>query len=391
VTDTSRNDEAEDVVALLRHFNWSQASLVNGLYEVWTDNTRGSDEEILVPLDPQRGDFEKLVDRARRAIVTRYGREASDLTGILNMRRSAVLDSTRWKKATATDNGIIQWDQGELLYTSARAQLSAAAKSAAKPRRHHGGSGSYLSKRFLEQSFMGQTEVGSFIITAYTPATHRFFASKRAEERAQETSELFDQVSVSGRTILDTFERALFAVRNGLDDYKQNPRLEPFLEMVEEGVSYELAKSLGNTVRGGEAEIEIVRETSRTSDVTHIAFDPPEAAILDSIAIALASDQEPRSVNLIGEVTLLRRSSESVERVISLDVKSGADINKARVRLSADQYQVALDAHRLERQLQVSGRLEREGQYYWLYDATDVDLHEGSQQEAGAPSPQRMT
>jgi hypothetical protein len=48
------------------------------------------------------------------------------------------------------------------------------------------------------------------------------------------------------------------------------------------------------------------------------------------------------------------------------------EINKVRVRLAPEQYDLAWSAHRSGDLVQVTGRLEREGNLWWLYDPRDV-------------------
>ncbi|MFC6152044.1 hypothetical protein, partial [Mumia xiangluensis] len=55
--------ELEVLTALLRHFDWSPTSHVLGAYEVWTERLRDSDDEVLLPLDPSRGDFAALLTK----------------------------------------------------------------------------------------------------------------------------------------------------------------------------------------------------------------------------------------------------------------------------------------------------------------------------------------
>jgi len=51
-----------------------------------------------------------------------------------------------------------------------------------------------------------------------------------------------------------------------------------------------------------------------------------------------------------------------------------ADHVRSGVRLDADQYDVAMEAHRREASLRVQGRLEKENNLWWLYDAFDVEI-----------------
>jgi hypothetical protein len=46
------------------------------------------------------------------------------------------------------------------------------------------------------------------------------------------------------------------------------------------------------------------------------------------------------------------------------------------VRLNAEQYEIAMEAHRREADLQVSGQLQKENNRWWLYNATDLEIVE---------------
>ena len=190
---------------------------------------------------------------------------------------------------------------------------------------------------------MGQTDVGSFIVTAYTPAGERFFLSRGAEQQSSEgRSRLWESDTVGGRDVLNTFVSAIKAVRSGLDEFRKTPRVEVFVDAVDQGVSYELVKALGEFARNGDAEIQVEQQPigheARSS--VEVSFASVDAPILDSAANALAIDSEPQSVTLVGEVTLLSRSHDAAERLIRLDIEEGADVRKARVRLTAEQYEL---------------------------------------------------
>ena len=375
---------AERVTALLRHFDWVPVSRISGLYEVWRPDEEEDDEELLIPLDPSRNDYRNLVDKAQRRIYNQYGREARTLARTIEMRLSSALESTRWKKSTPSEAGIIAWEDGERLYASARAQLVASAKATRETRRYHGNASSYVAKRFLEKSFMGQTEVGSFIITALTPAQQLFAVSRYVEDSL--LGESYGQESYSGKQIIDTFERALSATRECLDEYRRSSRTEVFLEAVSEGISYEFTKALRDLAQGSDAAIEIMRLSSseRPGSSKEFVFEPIDVPVLDRASNELARNPEPQTVELTGEVTLLSRSVDSVDRVIRLNVEDGADIRKARIRLSADQYEIAMEAHRQEASLRLSGILEKEGRMFWVYNPTNLQIVETAESDLAA-------
>lgn len=368
---------AEMLTAVLRHFDWSPASKAPGRYEIWTPED-SDDDQVLMPLDPSRGDYIALLERAQRTILAQYGRAARELLDTIEMRARTGLDSTQWTKETSLAAGVIPWEDGETLYSSARSQLVASAKSARQKRRYHGSASAYLAKQLLDNTLMGQTDVGSFIITAYTPANSRLYLSKHSEELRWSNPRKAE--SIASEEILLTFENALRAIRSVLDEHKGRPRTDSFLETVDEGVSFEFARALSQFTSHSESAIRILRQEGSERSA-EFAFTPVESPVIEKAANLLALDPEPQDVTLVGEVTLLSRSVAGQDQLIRLNIEEGADVRKARIRLSAEQYEIAMEAHRREASLQVSGRLEKEGKLYWLYEPTNVSIVEGSESE----------
>lgn len=375
--------DLEVLTALLRHFDWTPTSRVPGAYEVWTERLRDSDDEVLLPLDPSRGDFGALLSKARRHLTRQYGRNADELLAIFQTQSNSALDSTHWEKETSLTPGLIGWESGELLYESAKAQLIASAKSSRENRRYHGNASAYLAKQFLESTLMGQTAIGSFIITAFTPSQRRFHLTQQSAKVAVSTPR--NTETLSGGTILATFERALVTARDCLNQYRTNPNLAVFVEAVPDGISYEFAKALSDFCAGGDSGVSTTRSRSRV-DIearpgVNVGFEAVDSQVLARAATELALDPEPQMVNLVGEVTFLSHESGDPDRLIRLNIEEGGvTAKKARIRLSEDQYEVAMYAHRNELRLLVGGEMVKERHLYWIYEPHYVEILDDSDQ-----------
>ncbi|MEV5069015.1 hypothetical protein MRBLMI12_000576 [Microbacterium sp. LMI12-1-1.1] len=361
-------DAAEIVTALLRRLSWAPASKALGRYEVWTPEETDSDE-VIVPINPEAGDYAVLLERARRHILRRYGAEAERLEALLLISAAADLDSTKWQKQTSVDAGLIPWIEGEAIYAAARESLVSAARAVRSKRSVQGKASRYLAKTFMEQVFMGQTEVGSFIVTAHVPASTRFHVSKKSEEAAKVDQRKADVVS--GRAIVDVFENSIAAVRDALTEYKRSPRMEMFEDLVPEGVSFELIRSLAALARDGDAAVTVQRGEASTA-TREITFDAVEAPVLDRVAASFAKVPEPTPVEIVGEVSLLDNSTAAPIRLVRVDVMKGAAARRVRVRLTPEQYDTAVAAHAAHQWLKLSGTLEKDGRDWWLYHASDV-------------------
>ncbi|SBS78263.1 conserved hypothetical protein [uncultured Mycobacterium sp.] len=377
--------DPRSISQILESLGWAAIAESQGLpYQRWTN--RVSSEQLLVPTDTTKADYDALLARVYRTLADEHGRAFEEVRRLTMLQARAHLDAIRWIKDTPLESGIIAWDVGEEMFQVARSSLAAAAKATRETRRYFGNSSAYIAKRFLADTLMGQTEVGSFIVTAYTPSDRRFFFSKSSEETAP--SKMIDPESKTGADIIDKLDEIVTAVRGKLDEFKHTPNAEAFDEIVPVGFSYEMANALSLLARGGDGGIRIARTgagTSRPVD-REIAFDAVEAPVLDKVAVRFAATREPEVANLVGEVTLLDHISSSGDRTIRLHVSNHPGVRTVRVRLSADQYDDAIEAHRDEKSLKVTGTIEREGRYNWVYSPSAVSIVDVSDDDDDDPS-----
>lgn len=359
-----------ELVDELESRNWDRVGGIEMLFETWSDGSH----EVLVPSDPARGDYQDLLQHALRLLEGIYGAGAEE--AVLSRRglRGAGLDIARFGRSSALPPGWIYWNEGVSLYDAARSALSVAAKTTRSRLRYFGNSNSYIAKRFLEASIMGQTQVGSFVVTAYTPA-EQVIPVSQSEETKSTSQNLDPIIQTTGRDIINTLSASLGVVRAATDEFARNADIRIFEESVKSGVSYELMKTLA-ALAGGSQESSVVLELSATLPAPEtrqeFVFRGDEAPVFDHAATQLAQDVEPVETTLRGAVTLLSRPRMGEPGTISLDVVGRPEINKVRVRLAPEQYDLAWSAHHSGELVQVTGRLEREGNLWWLYEARDV-------------------
>lgn len=367
----SRRDVDADVLTeLLSQFDWRPLSRrADQPYEIWRNDVVR--DEILVPTDPGRPDYDDLLWRAYQVLADDHGSEFERFARYLTFQRRSQLNATRWVKESSVSEGLIPWELGESTFEVARRCLSAAAKAAKEPRRYYGGASDYIAKRFLDETFMGQTEVGSFVVTAYTPSNSQFYFSKSAEQSA--SSKMLSVESRSGEEIVEKLEAVIAGVREALDSFRTSPKDEIFDELVPIGLSYEMSEALAKLSTNGDGAVRFSRRTDHRSTREYI-IKSVEAPILSRVANRLAITREPETVNLLGEVTLLDHVSTEEAHTVRLHVSNNPMVRTVRVRLSPDDYKKAIDAHKDDIPLRVSGLVEKEGRYNWIYDPTSVTI-----------------
>lgn len=362
------------ILNLLRRFEWVLTSGSNeDPYEVWR-NDLVSPREILLPTDPAKADYQQLLRRAYRTLAYEHGAEIERVANGLALQRRSLLDVTRWSKETSLATGMIQWDGGQELHVVARTSLAVAAKASHKPRRYYGNSSAYISKKFIDATLMGQTEPGSYVVTAYTPSGDRFFVSRSNEEAS--ASKLVDVESKSGAEIIDKLDDIVRSVRGKLDEYRTDPRTAIFDEIASTGFSYEMANALASLSGDGDGVIRITRTRARAgNEITNdYEFTSTESPVLERVSESLRQAIEPEAVTLVGEVTLLEHVSNLDTHTVRLHVANQPRLRTVRMNLTSDQYQAALEAHRSDSPLQVRGTVERQGTYNWLRDPEQVRM-----------------
>lgn len=368
--------------ALLVTMGWVRVGGVPGTFSAWSP-TGEIDDELLVPEDSQRGDYAVMLRRARNRVVHGYGQAAEHALSMFVMRSTAMLDATKWAKETTLEAGAIDWRAGERLFATARLALTAAAKASKEPKRYFGNSSSHIAKRLLDETLMGQTEIGSFVVTAYTPAGGRYFFSKAEEEDA--SRKLLDAKSRSGAEIIDKLIDVVSSVRDSLDLFQRTPRMEQFDDLVEVGLSHEMAASLSSLCESGNGRLRIERAQGAAvaTAVREFEFLSSESVLLNRVAERLSETREPRTAKLVGEVSLLDHVSTDDSHIIRLHVSNQPGIRVVRVRLTPEQYRLAIEAHREELPLMVSGTVEKDKKFNWVREPTSVTLRDSEIDEMG--------
>lgn len=319
-----------------------------------------------------------MLRRARNRLVHEHGLVARQALSTVLMQSAAMLDTTKWAKTTSVDGGIIDWRAGESLFATARLALTAAAKATKEKRKYFGNSSSHIAKRLLDETLMGQTEIGSFVVTAYTPSGGRFFFSKTEEDATN--TDLLDAKSRTGGEIIDNLVDIVSSVRESLDAYRKSPRIEQFDELVQEGLSFEMASSLSRLCDASDGRLRVERARSTgvhpNPTVHEFEFLSTESTVLETVARRFSETREPRSATLVGEVSLLDHLSTADTHTIRLHVSNQPDIRVVRIQLTPEQYKLALEAHSEEEPLVVSGVVEREKRTNWVYSPTTVTLQQ---------------
>ncbi|MFD7051600.1 hypothetical protein ACFWBS_15805 [Streptomyces mirabilis] len=254
-----------------------------------------------------------------------------------------------------------------------------------------------FASRYLDRVMMGQTAPGSYIVTALAPPDDQVSLKPSTEP----LTSTWDPGAIRLRTVNEAVAHAVGATVEALEHYRSSGSLAGFESGVVDGISYEMTNAiLGIAANADESDITIQWDKATTLPTgveSHFEFHASDVPTLAQAAIRLAEDQSTAQVSITGRVHLLAKKQAGSAGVFGVDSLQSAGPRKVRVRLADDEdYHEAIRAHEEDLAIQVSGRLEKEGNLSWLYDATVIrtlgplDEYESSRRVRPEVSPDQI-
>lgn len=346
------------LIKALKKLGYAEIPSVNGLISQWQ---RVQDHlglsSVFVPNDSAKADYFSLLDKCYNQLEQLYGTVFTTLYEQERYAEENSLDPISIHSETSVEPGLIPWDAGCHLLDALRGILDAGARTAYVKKRKLNTSGNVIASSVLQDSLMGQTQVGSYIVTALVPRNKPFTASASKDPNKINRT-------ILGRVITSTISESIEAVQYGIEEVGENAdddrRFDVFDSLVSEGVSYELVKALTSLDTGMESEVSVTLRGSNQESPkkTELHIEPPTMKVLSKARIHLSKPKEPESKHLMGEVVQLNHSEYLPQRQIKLRASVDGKLRTVSVHLDRDQYEKAIDAHRKGVQLSVYGTVK---------------------------------
>lgn len=358
----------------LRRLGWTQVGAFRNALQYWEPKSpdeaatasHGLDR-LIVPSDDLGPDSADLITEASASLLRRYGREYSQTLDMIELMVKRHLDEVEVRRETGNRAGLIHWELGNEAINSTKGMLSASARASLAKMKRFGSTGSVVADEFLEQCYMGQTKVGSYVVTALTPAEADILTSRAQTPKGKPAPR------IPGRSITDTLVSSLEAVRDAISEAREaraEGADEVFEMAVAEGVSFELLAALEPLTQHTESSVQVAYFRTESDDVVEhdetqrapheVIFTPEDSKVITQARQYFERNPEPKAMHLTGEVTDLKNSSVGSERRIKLATRINGKPRTVTVNLTPEQYARAVEAHGDERFFTVFGELETE-------------------------------
>lgn len=363
--------------AMLKQYGWSCRPSFNGKATYWSFPHSGSGMEnmlITIPEDKSTDDYEFYLEQAYHEIELIYGKNFETFKEEYQSFSSRQFDPLEIREETGAKDGLIPWNKGRRLVLGAEGILNAGARATAvglRNRKAH-----YLqiahaaAESVLSESFMGQTKIGSYIVTMYVPSEHRFSISSKKNSQNQ----LMDSDYILGRDVTNTIVSSLQSFESGFHETSGKNASDIdhgfFDELVQDGVSYELLDAISCLLDEKEAQITVaqpVKDVPSEKKTYEISVGSYMSEWVDRGKFCLKGEFEPIRVLVAGEVTRLDNSARNPHHLIKMRLVSNASISAISmlsVHLSSEQYQDAIRAHKAKVMFMVKGEIKKKGRIF---------------------------
>ncbi len=357
-----------DVRGYLNAQGWIQSGRYGKVATIFSKTGLDNEQqEILLPLKEEFADFS-----ARMADVVGTLADIENRTEVAIYRDlvKSGFDVVRFRAPDADDSGTIQFESGVALYDQARDLVAAAANAALKPKRAYRGSDPSRTKGYLDTLRLGQTEIGSYVLTVLSPVPPTLHSEQYSMFPDLESGEEPFQ-----RTVTKKLAQALQAAKNATQEATATGRLDPFEAAVDAGVSSNLCDAIAKMVeRRSGLDISLTWSLVRPSDIASqlFTFTPDNARVLAEAATLFREREPEADVTIEGFVVGLDRQPDRFEGKAKIRGFVGDRAKTLVTQFPSAEYTKVVRAHDEKLRVRVDGELVRRGQVHWLENARNL-------------------
>lgn len=360
--ETLRAVRLSDVAAYLRSRGWRMSRDIGERGSLWVVESGAGGAEITLPPNRIIADYSLRVSEILEDVASYESRSEID---ILTDIAASTVDLLRFR-APEADSGTLPFDDAVAFVEGCRDTILSAACSAWDHRPYFGRRKPQAAINYLSSLQMGQTERGSFVVTALSPVP--------PELRSMQTS-LFGDVADPEvpyeRRVTMTLLSAMTTLSGAVGAASLSGDMAPFEEGVDAGISANLCEAVAGLTAsspGGSLDFSISWAPARSAilQTGSIGFDADSIPILYEAARKFRELKPIEDAEIEGYIIQLNRVEGAVAGEITVVADVDGSLKKVHIDLPNDQYSTAVRAHDSENNIKCTGELVKEGRVWRL-------------------------
>lgn len=328
-----------------------------GTYRVHSNIYTGEDKpEIIVPRTDHLGDYSSVVAELIK-IFAEVGDQ--DETSVYRSLVTTDRDVIRLRVGES-EEGSVKLNEGVDLIQGARDMLLAAACSLSQPKAAYRAGANRDATDLISKIRLGQTDRGSFVVTLLTPIIPPPVPSLFPDEPDLD-------IPIERRLTARLIE-ALTAIRVAAERTASGDG-DAFRNTTKSGVSANLCEALVKIIDSFptlDVSVSWAQILPNTEPNRTVRFGSKDEPLLRQVVRAFREHTPQPDVQLIGNVQLLRRKENEEDGTIRLNTLINDKQQSVTVLLGREDYDQAVQSHKDQTWVILSGDLERMGQRWRL-------------------------
>lgn len=339
----------------LQRSGWRQVKRQDDLASLWVqpDDASGRELRVIVPLDPELGDYASRVADVLRVLTVLEKRSAEE---ILQALKEAEEQSDAFEISIERDDivgGLIPLNVGAKAFRGTRDIFVAAAAVEHEPQAVYPSTLSMMAQEALRHTFLAQTRQGSYVINVVSKMPIQPMLPNLGPEG--------DEWMPAQRKVFKRVAIALEAVRQAAAE----DTVEAFESRIGVGVSWNLCRALtklasGRHFRKVSFTPKWARDVPRPTDIPEsVIFYPKMMKAVRAGAQALKEIRPIPDFNLIGKVVELKsRSNQENEGTVVVEgLINQISVRRVSMELRGDEHKKAVQAYETKEDVLCVGTL----------------------------------
>jgi len=349
----------------LTRLGWINDYKYNDIFSIWhrpEDNK--SSFELIVPENNNIKQFYSTIEEILNVLSEYYKKSISLIIDEFN---NSIHDKIKYSiKSDMTRNGLIPLDEGIRLLDNTKEMLASSLMAVSRKKKNYIGQRYDEVNEILNNIELGQTEEGSFIINIFIPKDYYEKSASMLQ---------FDELTYTRKAldILETVSRELLVK---IEEYKNNENIKIFDDIVEKGASSNFCHSISEISSNGKNDVLISIEYNngldKETEIKEIIINRDNIPIINKVVEYYRSELIEDDFSITGYVIMLRKEEAAIEGVISLSTWIEGKHRMVRMELNANDYLIAVNAHRNNQQIICKGTLSIQDRIARLYNVTSV-------------------